>query len=350
MGNQMIIPGSEGAALVSRELAFLRAAEAATRRVLEPHSERTKSAYRIAWERWGRHCAEFSVRPLPIDPKDLIDHLEWMRTNGAAPNTVRLALAALSSLDQASRITAGDQRPLSVRTHPTVKRWLQGWSADPANPRAPRKQAPALHPSELEHLLRIAAEPVARGSNRSPAQHVAKYIRDRAMILLGVCAALRVSELVALDHGDVQRVERGLRVLVRRSKVDQHGEGALIGVSPQAHLIRCPVDAMAQWWKLRGDHDGPLFVGVERSGALSRERLCGRQAQTVISQRARAAGLELVTSHSMRATFATLASERGKPLHKIAEQGRWRSLNVLRGYVRQGELFDQNPSAGLLDG
>ena len=44
------------------------------------------------------------------------------------------------------------------------------------------------------------------------------------MLLLGFGAAPRRSELVGLRIGDVQRVPgRGLTVLVRRSKTDQHG-------------------------------------------------------------------------------------------------------------------------------
>jgi site-specific recombinase XerC len=50
--------------------------------------------------------------------------------------------------------------------------------------------------------------------------------RDRAMLLLGFGAALRRGELVALTLGDVATVaRRGLKLLVRRSKTDQHAKG-----------------------------------------------------------------------------------------------------------------------------
>ena len=55
--------------------------------------------------------------------------------------------------------------------------------------------------------------------------------RERAMLLLGFGAALRRSELVALTLGDVATVPgRGLTVLVRRSKTDQHGAGQALAV------------------------------------------------------------------------------------------------------------------------
>jgi integrase len=346
---QLVIPGAEGGTLVPREVAFMRIAEQALARLTEIPNERTRAAYKTAWSRWGKFCAEFQRRPLPIDPRDLIVHLEWIRDQEKkSPNTVRLALSALSALDQASRIRAGEEKPLSVRAHPIVQRWLKAWNKDPANPRAPGKKAPALQPADLERILRIAAEPPSRGSNRSVGQHAALYTRDRAMILIGVCAALRVSELVALDVGDVFETPRGLRLVIRRSKTDQHGEGLDRGIAPQAHLVRCPVDAWRQWMRLRGTKPGPLFVGVGRGGMLWPDGLSVRAAQAMFTARAKAAGLK-VSSHSMRATFATLAAERGKSLYKIADQGGWQSLSVLRGYVRQGQLFDDNPSAGLLD-
>ena len=56
-------------------------------------------------------------------------------------------------------------------------------------------------------------------------------LRDRALLALGFAGAFRRSELVALTLGDVETVPgRGLRILVRRSKTDQHGAGQAIAV------------------------------------------------------------------------------------------------------------------------
>ena len=57
--------------------------------------------------------------------------------------------------------------------------------------------------------------------------------RGRAMLLVGFGAAPRRSELVALTLGDVETIpERGLRLLIRRSKTDQQGEGQDIAAGP----------------------------------------------------------------------------------------------------------------------
>ncbi len=49
--------------------------------------------------------------------------------------------------------------------------------------------------------------------------------RDKALLALGFAGAFRRSELVAIECRGFARGSRRLRVIVRRSKVDQEGEG-----------------------------------------------------------------------------------------------------------------------------
>lgn len=343
VSRQLAIEGSERAPIVP-EVRFLEAAARAAERVMHPHSEATQRAYRVAWNAWGEHCARHRMQPLPIEPERLVGYLELLSVTHA-PNTVRLHLSALAVLDQAARITPVDKSPQSLRSSAIVHRWLRSWGRE--HPRAPRKQAPSITPAELEHLLSLAQEP---GFRHARSAHAARYARDRAMILVGICAGLRVSELAELELGRVVVGERGLTVHVARSKADQQGKGRIAGLLPQGALLRCPVDAWAQWVSLRGTWSGPAFVEVDRQGALGNTHLNERSCARAIQARARRAGLVLVSSHSLRATLATLATERGKTMSSVADQGGWASLDVLRGYVRQGELFNaSNPTAGLLD-
>ena len=79
----------------------------------------------------------------------------------------------------------------------------------------PRRQAAPAVPGVLR--LMIAGRPAA---------DTPLGARERAMLLVGFGAALRRSELVALTLGDVETVPgRGLRLLIRRSKTDQQGQG-----------------------------------------------------------------------------------------------------------------------------
>lgn len=359
MGEQLVINGAPTATLVDQlrgrvphvpESAFLTrymdAAQRAQARMRELGAESTHKAYWREWRRWGVHCSSLNVQPLPIEADALCSYLELL-SEAQAPNTVRLALSALCALDRAHRVELGElgAKRGKLRLHPRVQSWLSAWSR--AVRAHPETKAPALTVSQLDLLLERAAEP---RRNLSPRQHCALYLRDRALVLLGICAALRVSEIAALQRADVVPDDRGLRVFIRSSKTDQRGEGEWIGVMPQARVARCPVEAHRAWITLRGDAPGPLYTPITRGGALEIGRgLCVRQLQELVSRRARDAGVPLVSAHSLRATFATLASARGKNLARIAEQGRWSSLSTLRGYMRQGNLFDDNASSGVLE-
>ena len=71
--------------------------------------------------------------------------------------------------------------------------------------------------------------------------------RDRAVLLVGFGAALRRSELIALDLDDITITQAGLTILVRRSKTDQEGQGREIGIPRSRKSATCPVAALEAW-------------------------------------------------------------------------------------------------------
>src|SRR2546427_3348945 len=72
-------------------------------------------------------------------------------------------------------------------------------------------------------------------------------LRDRAMMLIGQLGAFRRSELVALDVDDVEQLEDGLRIRIRRSKTDQEGAGDWKGIPRRSDPEVCPVRALQAW-------------------------------------------------------------------------------------------------------
>ncbi len=94
--------------------------------------------------------------------------------------------------------------------------------------------------------------------------------RDRALLALGFAGAFRRSELVALDVSDLREDPEGLRVLVRRSKVDQEGAGLEKAIPAAASFGRCPAAGLA---RCGGDHRGAGVSagGPDPTGASSRQ-------------------------------------------------------------------------------
>jgi integrase len=160
---------------------------------------------------------------------------------------------------------------------------------------------------------------------------------------------MRRSELVALRLEDLTECPDGFRVLIRRSKTDQTGEGQEI-VIPRGLKIR-PVEAVQTWLQASRITDGIfLFRAVHRDGHVRSWGLRGADVAEVVKRYAMFAGLDPTefSGHSLRAGFATSAAETGASILKIMETTRHKSTDVLAAYVRRVDLFKDHAGAAFL--
>jgi site-specific recombinase XerD len=173
--------------------------------------------------------------------------------------------------------------------------------------------------------------------------------RDRALILLGFAGAFRRSELVGLDVEDCAFGKDGLTITLRRSKVDQTGEGRKIGIPYGSNPETCPVRTVQSWLELAGVTAGPLFRSINRHGRVQTGRLSGIDVARVTKKLAARAGLDaaMYAGHSLRAGHATSAAIAGASERSIMKQTGHRSVQMVRRYIRDGNLFREN-SAGKL--
>lgn len=174
-----------------------------------------------------------------------------------------------------------------------------------------------------------------------------KGIRDRALLLLGFAGAFRRSELVALDCEDMEENETGLKITIRHSKTDQEGKGATIAVVRGS--IACPVEALKAWRDAAGITTGPVFRSIRKGGKVG-GRLSAQSVADIVKAQAENVGLDpaLFSGHSLRAGFLTSAAARGASIFKMMDQSRHRSVDTLRGYVRDAEIFKDHAGTGLL--
>jgi site-specific recombinase XerD len=159
---------------------------------------------------------------------------------------------------------------------------------------------------------------------------------------------LRRSELVALQPDDVEFEARGLKLTLRHSKTDQDGEGQVIAVP--AGKVLAPVARLQAWLAVRGSQPGTLFYQIDPQGRMSGEPMSDRSIARLIQKYAALAGLdpETVAGHSLRAGFLTEASRTGATIAKMQEVSRHKKVEVLLGYVRSAELFDDHAGEGFL--
>jgi integrase len=175
--------------------------------------------------------------------------------------------------------------------------------------------------------------------------------RDRALLCLGFAGAFRRSELCALEVADLTEVPDGLRILIRRSKGDQEGQGQEVAI-PRGYRLR-PVEAVQTWLAAAEINSGPVFRAVALGGKVSAKPLADDSAARIVKLYvlyAKRVGLDCAaySGHSLRSGFLTSAAESGASIWKLSEVSRHKSLDTLRGYVRRADLFHEHAGAAFL--
>jgi integrase len=138
------------------------------------------------------------------------------------------------------------------------------------------------------------------------------------------------------------------RVTIRRSKTDQEGAGATVAIVRGS--VACPVEALKVWLGGAGITEGAIFRRVNKGGKVLPERLTAQSVALIVKAHARRAGLDprVFAGHSLRSGFLTSAARRGASIFKMMEVSRHRSVDSLRDYVRDADLFRDHAGAGLL--
>ena len=108
-----------------------------------------------------------------------------------------------------------------------------------------------------------------------------KCIRDRTLLLIGFAGAFRRSELVSLEHHDLEWVKEGLTIHLRRSKTDQEGEGRKIGI-PWGRGLICPVKSLQAWLDISGIAEGKIFRPINRHGQIAQAGLSPQAVACIV--------------------------------------------------------------------
>ena len=285
----------------------------------------TERAYAGDWARFEAWCRHHGRRALPASEFTIQTHLLHLSDEGLRFSTISRAYASI----RVQHERAGERLP----TLHTVTTALSNLAKTLGS--ATHGKTPLL----AEQLrMAVAGEAVTNLG-----------VRDRALLLLGFAAALRRSELVALDRQDVHFSDDGLTVTVRRSKTDQKGEGRVVGV-PHGSKAACPVRATKAWIEAGSIVEGALFRRIDRWGHIAPERLAPAAVARAVKRAAELVGLDPAefAGHSLRSGLATSAAKAGKGLDVIMNTTGHKSERIARGYIRHATVFDACASEGLL--
>jgi integrase len=312
----------------------------------------TLRAYRSDLAAFSTWCAGNGLPALPASPDTVAAYLADQVARGLKVTTVRRHLATISK----AHTLAGYSHERNPATYELVKATLAGLRQTHG---AAPDQAPGLTPDQLDMALTAisTALPAAYGRERRPDL---VGLRDRALLVVGWCAALRRSELAQLRWGQITWEAGGVVLLLEGSKTDKQGEGQKVGVAAEPDSVLCPVEALRAWqaaceqrgvwrsgvWQSAVADDQPVFRQVNKHGHLG-AALSPHSVGAIISQRCAAVGLVGYTGHSLRRGLIQAATLAGKEDSEIMRTSRHRSVTMLRKYQADAGLLEKAASRGL---
>jgi len=151
-------------------------------------------------------------------------------------------------------------------------------------------------------------------------------IRDAAVIALAYLSGTRRAELAALHLADVEVDPPALRV------VGKGGKQRMVPLSPTVGPF------LEAWFELRGETPGPLFCPIDRAGTLRLGRgLSGEAIRQLLGRRSLAAGVEAMSPHDLRRSYAGDLLDAGADLPAVQQLLGHASPATTSRYDRRGD-------------
>ena len=107
-------------------------------------------------------------------------------------------------------------------------------------------------------------------------------------------------------------------------------------------------DAVAAWLGHRGDEAAPLFMPIDKSGALQPQRLGDHAVYMALRKRAHEAGVAEFSPHDLRRTFVSHLLGRGADLSTVQRLAGHAQISTTARYDRRGEEAKRKASELLL--
>lgn len=284
----------------------------------------TIDAYESDWNDFCDWCRYHYQTSYPAQPETIVNYINDL-ADYAKASTIRRRISAISENYNAS----GDHVENPCRAW-IVKEALIGLTRLKGTV---QKGKTPIYWEEIEEMI-----------HRMDLTSL-QALRDRAVLLLGFMGAFRRSELAGLDVEDIRKYPQGIVVTIRHSKTDQTSAGQQIGIPYLSHSSMDCIHALQEWLTAAGITSGPLFRSFLKNGKVSSRRLSDKSINLIVKKYAASIGLnpEMYGAHSLRHGFATYAALQGVEERLIMKQTRHRSVEMVRRYINEADLFTNNP-------
>ena len=284
----------------------------------------TLRAYKSDFTDFGAFCAKHGFNSMPSEPKVVSLYLTHLSANSKI-STLRRRLVSIGVVHKLKGHYLDTKHPVIIEN-------LMGIKRKKGSIQTGKK------PILINHLKQII--------NVIDEQKIEKIkkLRNKTLILIGFSGGFRRTELISIDYEDIDFVQEGVKITVRRSKTDQFGEGMIKGLPYFSNEKYCPVLNLKNWLTLSKIKTGPIFRRFAKGSILTGNRLTDQSVVLIIKDCLKLAGIENqnFSGHSLRSGFATVAAESGADERSIMTMTGHKTTQMVRRYIREANIFKNN--------
>ena len=284
----------------------------------------TLRAYKSDFKDFGGFCAKHGLDSLPTEPKVVSLYLTHLSKNSKI-STLRRRLVSIGMVHKLKGHYLDTKHPIIIENLLGIKRVKGSYQ---------KGKKPIL----INHLKSII--------NVIDEQKIdeIKKARDKTLLLVGFAGGFRRTELISIDHEDIEFVTEGVKIIIKRSKTDQFGEGMTKGIPYFSNQKYCPVNNLKKWLELSNIKSGPIFRRFAKGSVLTNYRLTDQSVVLIIKIYLNLAGIENknYSGHSLRSGFATVAAESGADERSIMTMTGHKTTQMVRRYIREANIFKNN--------
>ena len=273
-------------------------------------AKNTVRAYKSDFNDFALFCSKHAMQSMPTEPKIVSLYLTHLSKH-CRFSTLKRRLASINVMHKYKGYYLDTKHPIIVENLMGIKRQI------------------GVHQKAKKPLLFNDLKQIIKVINNSELNDF-KKLRDKTLILIGFSGGFRRSELVAITKDDVEFVNEGVKIFVKKSKSDQSGEGMTKAIPSFKYVEYCPVNHLKNW--IFENKNNLVFPISDKNVAL------------IIKKHALKAGLDhrKYAGHSLRSGFATTTAELGASERNIMTMTGHKSVDMVRRYIKEADLFKNN--------
>ena len=280
-------------------------------------AKNTIRAYKSDFKDFVLFCSKHGMKSMPTEPKIVSLYLTYLSKQSKF-STLKRRLASINVMHKYKGHYLDTKHPIIIENLLGIKRQI------------------GIHQKAKKPLLFNNLKEIIKVINDS-SENELKKLRDKTLILIGFSGGFRRSELVAITRDDIEFVKEGVKIFVKKSKSDQSGEGMTKAIPSFKYIEYCPVDHLKNWMFV--NKSDLIFPISDKNVAL------------IIKKHALSAGLDekKYSGHSLRSGFATTTAEYGASERNIMTMTGHKSVDMVRRYIKEADLFKNNALNKLTD-